>query len=94
MNVKLFTHKLNKMKEVKRTYQFEHEYTHGLTGYPATVTCEVDIDYAKKQWAINNLTAHLFTGSGWSSNLPKIKATLEMHLQVIDFAMSELDDNQ
>jgi hypothetical protein len=94
MNVKLFTHKLNKMKEVKRTYQFEHEYTHGLTGYPATVTCEVDIDYARKQWAINNLTAHLFTGSGWSSNLPKIKATLEMHLKVIDFAMSELDDNQ
>ncbi len=47
------------MKEVKRTYQFEHEYTHGLTGYPATVSCEIEIDYAKKQWAIDNLTAHL-----------------------------------
>ncbi len=46
------------------------------------------------QMAIDNLTAHLFTGSGWSSNLPKIKATLDMHLKVIDFAMRELDENQ
>ena len=94
MNVKLFTHKLNKMKEVKRTYKFEREYTHGLTGHPATVSCEIEIDYEKKQWYIDNITAHAFTGSGWSTNLPKIKATIEMHLDVIEFAMRELDENQ
>lgn len=93
-NLKLFTHKLNTMKEIKRTYQFEREYTHGLTGHLATVSCEIEIDYAKKQWGIDNITAHVFSGNGWSANLPKIKATLDMHLDVVEFVMRELDENQ
>jgi hypothetical protein len=35
----------------------------------------------------------VFNGSGWSTNLPKIKATIEMHAEVIEFAMLELGDD-
>jgi hypothetical protein len=90
---KLTINKSTKMKEVKRTYLFEREYTHGITWQPANVTCELEIDYGRSQWSIDNITAHVFNGSGWSTNLPKIKATIEMHAEVIEFAILELGDD-
>jgi hypothetical protein len=80
------------MKEIKRTYKFERVYLHGLNGQNATVSCEVEIDYDKKMFFIDNITTHHLNGSGYEYNIPKIEATIEMHLDVCRFIQSELGE--
>jgi hypothetical protein len=77
------------MKEIKRTYKFERTYTHGLNGHDATVFCEVEVDREKKVFFVNNLTTHHLNGAGYEYNIPKIKATIEMHLDVAEFLERE-----
>ena len=77
------------MKEIKRTYKFERSYLHGLNGQNASVTCEVEVDYERKSFFVHNLTTHHLNTSGNDYNLPKIRATIEMHLDVVEFLERE-----
>jgi hypothetical protein len=49
----------------------------------------VEVDKEKKVFFVNNLTTHHLNGAGYEYNIPKIKATIEMHLDVAEFLERE-----
>jgi hypothetical protein len=68
------------MQEVKRTFRFTRDYINNV-GKPASVVTEIEVDFDKKSFFIDNLTTHDFRGYATRDNLPKMIATLELQLE-------------
>ena len=72
---------------------FSTQYTHGLSGKPALVTSSVQLDADSGIFNLDIVKGHDTMGRGNLLNLPKMRATLEMKLDIIDFLESELSMN-
>jgi hypothetical protein len=79
------------MKEVKRTFLFEKEYIHPHSNTAATVSCEVEVDYDKSTFFVHHGAAHICGGHSASYNLPKMQATADMHIEVLEFIKEQFN---